>query len=56
MKPMLARIDEEGLPCYLETLDGANVPLYEHLGFRKAEEAVIPQTDLTNCAMLKEAR
>jgi len=56
LRPMLARIDEEGLPCYLETLDKRNVPLYEHFGFRVVEESAIPETDLTNWAMLREAR
>ena len=56
LRPMLARIDEEGLPCYLETLDERNVPLYEHFGFSVAEESAIPETDLTNWAMLREAR
>ncbi len=56
LAPMLARIDEEGLPCYLETLDEKNVPLYEHFGFRVAEESTIPGTSLTNWAMLREAR
>lgn len=33
LRPMLARADEEGLPCYLETADPANVPFYEKYGF-----------------------
>lgn len=54
LKPMLARIDEEGLPCYLETIDENNVPLYEHFGFTVVEQSTIPGTDLTNWAMLRE--
>ena len=53
---MLTRIDEAGLPCYLETLEEQNVPLYEHFGFAVAEESTIPETELTNWAMLREAR
>ncbi len=56
IRPMLTRIDEEGLPCYLETLDEHNVPLYEHLGFKVVEEATIPKTSFTNWAMLREPR
>ena len=56
LRPMLARIDEEGLPCYLETLDERNVRLYEHFGFKVVEEATIPETSLTNWAMLREVR
>lgn len=53
---MLDRIDEAGLPCYLETLEEQNVRLYEHFGFVVAEESAIPGTNLTNWAMLREAR
>jgi GNAT superfamily N-acetyltransferase len=56
LKPMLARIDEEGLPCYLDTLNGNNVPLYEHFGFKIIEKTMIPQTSFTNWAMLREVR
>ena len=54
LRPMLARIDEEGLPCYLETLKERNVPLYEHFNFKLVEKSTIPETDLTNWAMLRE--
>jgi hypothetical protein len=53
---MLARIDEEGLPCYLETLVERNVLLYKHFGFKVIEKAAIPRTDLTSWAMLREVR
>ena len=56
LKPMFARIDEEGLPCYLETLDEPNVPLYEHFSFKVIEKSTIPQTSLTNWAMLREVQ
>jgi len=56
LKPMFARIDEEGLPCYLETLDETNVPLYEHFSFKVIEKSTIPQTSLTNWAMLREVQ
>lgn len=56
LRPMFARIDREGLPCYLETLDETNVALYEHFGFRLLEQATIPETRLTNWAMLREAQ
>jgi ribosomal protein S18 acetylase RimI-like enzyme len=56
LRPMLARIGEEGLPCYLDTLEGQNVRLYEHFGFRVIEESNVPDTNLTNWAMLRDAR
>jgi len=54
LKPMLARIDEEGLSCYLETLDEHNVALYEHFNFTVIDKSTIPGTKLTNWAMLRE--
>ena len=56
LRAMFARIDEEGLPCYVETLNEANVPLYEHFGFRVLEKSTIPETKLTNWAMLREVQ
>jgi len=56
LRPMLSRINEEGLPCYLETLEEQNVPLYEHFGFQVIEESSVPDTTLTNWAMLRDAQ
>jgi len=55
LRPMLSRINEEGLPCYLETLDEQNVSLYEHFGFKIVDKSNVPETSLTNWAMLREA-
>jgi len=56
LRPMLTRIDEEGLPCYIETLDEYNVPIYEHLGFKVVDKANVPKTTLTNWAMLRKPK
>ena len=56
LRPMLSKIDEEGLPCYLETLDEQNVSLYEHFGFKIVDKSNVPETSLTNWAMLREAQ
>lgn len=41
LRPMLARIDADGLSCYLETENEANITLYQRFGFRVvAEDAV----------------
>ena len=53
LRPMLKRIEEEGLPCYLETLEKQNVRLYEHFGFKLVEESNVPGTNLTIWAMLR---
>jgi ribosomal protein S18 acetylase RimI-like enzyme len=56
LRAMLNRIDEEGLPCYLETLNETNARLYEHFGFRVLEKSAIPETKLTNFAMFREVQ
>jgi len=56
LRPMLSRIDEENLPCYLETLETQTVRLYEHFGFKVIEESSVPSTSLTNWAMLRDTR
>lgn len=53
--PMLARIDKECLPCYLGTMNKANVSLYEHFGFEVIEKSAVPKTNLNNWAMLRRA-
>jgi ribosomal protein S18 acetylase RimI-like enzyme len=55
LRPMLARMDEECLPCYLETIDEANVSLYEHFGFRVVDKSAVPKTNITSWAMLRTA-
>ncbi len=54
LKPIFARLDEEGVPCYLDTLTEKNVCIYEHLGFKVLEKIDIPDTDITSWAMLRE--
>jgi len=54
VRPMLARLDKEHLPCYLETENEDNVAIYRHYGFKVAAEAAIPGTGLRMWAMLRE--
>ena len=56
LKPMLAKLDREGLPCYLETLEEQNVSLYQHFGFNIVDESRVTETTLTSWAMLREAQ
>jgi len=53
LRPLLARLDGEHLPCYLETQNEKNVPIYQHFGFKVVEEATIPGTEIRNWAMLR---
>ena len=40
MEPSLARADEQGLPCHLETSDPANAAFYERFGFEVVDPAL----------------
>jgi ribosomal protein S18 acetylase RimI-like enzyme len=51
---MFVRIDKEGVPCYLVTQKETNLPLYQHYGFKVVEQFIIPGTEFTNWAMLRE--
>jgi ribosomal protein S18 acetylase RimI-like enzyme len=54
IRGMLTRIDEEGLPCYLETDGERNVRIYRHFGFEVIDEFIIPETNVRQCAMLRQ--
>jgi ribosomal protein S18 acetylase RimI-like enzyme len=53
LRPVLERLDSLGLPCYLETHNPANPPIYEHFGFRIAETARLPGSENSHWAMLR---
>lgn len=50
----LEKIDEQGLPVYLETSTEKNVKFYEKYGFGVVEEKTIPGTQVTEWFMLRE--
>ncbi len=54
--PMLNRIDEADLPIYLETAVEKNVPMYEHFGFEVVLMETIPDTTITNWAMIRRKK
>ena len=54
LKPMLARIDNEHLPCNLETQNQNNLPIYRHYGFKVIKDVIIPGTKLHHWLMLRE--
>ncbi|MBN1176691.1 MAG: GNAT family N-acetyltransferase [Dehalococcoidales bacterium] len=56
LRGMFARIDGEGLPCFLETQVEKNVGIYEHFGFRVVEEGLVPGSEVKSWAMLREIR
>ncbi|HEY1387542.1 MAG TPA: GNAT family N-acetyltransferase [Ktedonobacterales bacterium] len=44
LRPMLARADAEGIYCYLETYNPANVPFYRKHGFEVVVEDIEPSS------------
>lgn len=53
LKPMLSRLDKEGLPAYLETTTEGYVPLYQHFGFRVIREEMLPGTETKMWVMMR---
>jgi ribosomal protein S18 acetylase RimI-like enzyme len=56
VKPMLQRLDEEKVPCYLETQNMKNVSLYRHFGFEVVNQALFPNTPYPIYAMLRQPK
>lgn len=46
IQPILARADRDHLPCYLETMNEANLPFYVKHGFMVVSDGVVPGTGL----------
>jgi ribosomal protein S18 acetylase RimI-like enzyme len=42
IKPMLAKLDEDNTPCYVETQNMKNVAMYQHFGFELLHETHMP--------------
>ncbi len=54
LQPMLARLDRENIPAYLETQSADNVKRYAQLGFRLVEEKRLKRfDDFYNWGMLR---
>lgn len=54
MRPMLARLDSERLPCYLDNTNEKNNAMYEHYGFKVIKEYQIPKTSVRVWAMVRK--
>jgi ribosomal protein S18 acetylase RimI-like enzyme len=55
LKPMLALIDPERMPCYVDTANEKDVSIYKHFGFDVVEEGTIPKTNTIVWAMSRES-
>jgi GNAT superfamily N-acetyltransferase len=56
IRPMLERADADGLPCYLDTFQPRNVPLYQKHGFKITVEEVEPNSGVRGWGFLREPR
>lgn len=52
----LAVLESHGAPVYLETHKAVNTRIYAHLGFHTVDTCAIPNTGITQYAMLRPAR
>lgn len=52
LTPMLARIEREHLPCYLDTEVEKNVAIYQRYGFSVVEDMEVPGTKVRSWGML----
>ena len=56
VRPILERIDQEQMPCLVETHAEKNVAIYRQFGFEVISEGKIPGTELTSFAMLRKVQ
>ena len=56
IRPMLERINQEHLSCFLETNTEKNVAIYRRFGFEVVSKDKIPGTELTIFAMLRKGQ
>jgi ribosomal protein S18 acetylase RimI-like enzyme len=56
LRPVLSRLDSLALACYLETMNGANVPFYRKWGFAVVAEARPAEGGPHTWAMLRAPR
>lgn len=54
--PVLARCDDEAMPCYVETAQLKNLPFYRKHGFKDLSEQVEPQSGLRFWNFVREPR
>jgi ribosomal protein S18 acetylase RimI-like enzyme len=54
LKAMFTRTDKERLPCFLETDEKRDVSFYQHHGFKVVEEGIVPGSEVTIWAMLRD--
>jgi GNAT superfamily N-acetyltransferase len=56
LNEMLSYIDQDGLPCYVETEGEKNVSMYKHFGFKVVDDFIVPKTTDKMVAMLRQPK
>ena len=56
IRPMLKRLDDEQMYCFLETQDRENVDIYLHYDFEVLNKVIIPDTDIEHWLMERKPR
>ena len=56
LEPALSRADEDGLPCYLETCQPANVRFYGKHGFHVVRHGTEPRSGLDYWTFIRDSR
>ncbi len=56
LKPVLARLDREKMPAYLETSIEDYVPMYGHFGFKVIKEEMLPGSGAKMWVMLRDKK
>lgn len=56
IRSMLSRIDDEKLPCLLETQNPTNVEIYKRFGFEVVANETIPETDIPHWVMVRQPK
>jgi len=56
VRPVMERVDQEQMPCFLETNTEKNVAICSRFGFYVISKDKMPGTDVTSFAMLRKAR
>jgi ribosomal protein S18 acetylase RimI-like enzyme len=54
LRPILDELDKNGLHCYLETHNPANLEIYRHFGFDVVIEGKLPNTEKPHWSMLRK--
>ncbi|MFW9902435.1 MAG: GNAT family N-acetyltransferase [Candidatus Thorarchaeota archaeon] len=56
LNSMFEQIDKQKLPCFLDTNNKNNIPIYKRFGFETIEEYEIPNSDLLNWVMIRASK